>query len=117
MTPPMMGATQNSQSCVIAPPPANSATAVERAGFTDVLVTGIEIRWISVSARPMAIGAKPAGRVLVGGAQDHHQEHGGEHHFGDEGGEQANSPPANARHSRWRRSRRPAKPALPLAMR
>ena len=32
-----------------------------RAGFTDVLVTGIEMRWIRVSARPIAIGAKPAG--------------------------------------------------------
>ncbi|MNL49280.1 hypothetical protein D3C87_1722020 [compost metagenome] len=29
--------------------------------MTDVLVTGIDTRWISVSARPMAIGAKPDG--------------------------------------------------------
>ena len=32
-------------------------TAVERAGLTEVLVTGIEMRWISVNARPMATAA------------------------------------------------------------
>ena len=37
---------------------------MDRAGFTDVLVTGIEIRWMSVSARPMATGAVPAGAPL-----------------------------------------------------
>ena len=58
---PISGATQNSQSWLIAAVSANSAAAVERAGLTDVLVTGIEIKWISVSPRPMAIGAKPAG--------------------------------------------------------
>ena len=61
MTAPTIGATQNSQSCCRAQPPTNSAGPVERAGLTEVLVTGIEIRWIRVSARPMAIGAKPAG--------------------------------------------------------
>ena len=35
------------------------AGPVERAGFTDVLVTGMLIRWIRVSARPMASAAKP----------------------------------------------------------
>ena len=30
-----------------------------RAGFTDVFVTGMLIRWISVSARPIARPAKP----------------------------------------------------------
>ena len=39
--------------------------AVERAGLTEVLVTGIEIRWISVRLRPMASGAKPAGAALL----------------------------------------------------
>ena len=34
-----------------------------RAGLTEVLVTGMLIRWISVSARPMASGAKPAGAL------------------------------------------------------
>jgi len=34
---------------------------VLRAGFTDVAVTGMLIRWISVSAKPIAIGAKPLG--------------------------------------------------------
>lgn len=28
------------------------------------MVTGIEIRWINVSARPMAIGVKPGGARL-----------------------------------------------------
>ena len=32
-----------------------------RAGLTDVLVTGMLIRWMRVSPRPIAIGAKPAG--------------------------------------------------------
>ena len=32
-----------------------------RAGFTEVLVTGMLIRWMSVSPRPMAMGAKPCG--------------------------------------------------------
>jgi len=37
------------------------ATAVERAGLTEVLVTGMEMRWIRVRLRPMAIGAKLRG--------------------------------------------------------
>jgi len=37
---------------------------VLRAGLTEVFVTGIEIRWISVKQRPMAIGAKPFGASL-----------------------------------------------------
>jgi hypothetical protein len=53
----MSGAIQNSQSCCNAQPPTISAGPVLRAGFTEVLVTGMLIRWISVSARPMAIGA------------------------------------------------------------
>jgi hypothetical protein len=57
------GATQKSQSWPSAPVSAKKATAVERAGLTEVLVTGIEIRWMSVRPRPMAIGAKPAGAL------------------------------------------------------
>jgi len=34
---------------------------VLRAGFTEVLVIGMLMRWISVRPRPIAIGAKPAG--------------------------------------------------------
>ena len=41
--------------------PANRAGPVLRAGLTEVLVTGIDTRWIRVRARPMAIGAKPPG--------------------------------------------------------
>ena len=34
-----------------------------RAGFTDVFVTGMLIRWMSVNPRPIAIGANPAGAL------------------------------------------------------
>jgi hypothetical protein len=44
-----------------APSPLKKATAVERAGLTDVLLMGVEMRWISVRARPMAMGANPVG--------------------------------------------------------
>ncbi len=60
---PASGAIQKSQSCPSAPFSAKNATAVERAGFTEVLVTGIEIRWMRVRPRPIAIGAKPAGAL------------------------------------------------------
>jgi hypothetical protein len=63
---PISGATQNSQSCGTAPLSAKNATAVDRAGLTEVFVTGIDTRWISVSASPIASGANPGaapGRV------------------------------------------------------
>src|SRR5262245_38727205 len=60
MIAPTIGATQNSQSWLSAAVSANNATPVERAGFTEVFVTGMETRWISVSVRPIASGAKPA---------------------------------------------------------
>ena len=47
---PTIGATQNSHSCSSAQPPTNSAGPVLRAGFTEVLVTGMLTRWMSVSA-------------------------------------------------------------------
>ena len=37
---------------------------VLRAGFTEVLVTGILIKWIRVSPKPIAIGANPWGARL-----------------------------------------------------
>ena len=61
MAAPTIGATMNSHSWASAGPPAKIATAIERAGFTEVLVTGMLMRWIRVRARPMAIGAKPLG--------------------------------------------------------
>ncbi len=60
---PASGASQNNQTWLIAPFCANTAAASERAGLTDVLLTGIDTRWISVRPKPMAIGAKPAGAV------------------------------------------------------
>lgn len=59
-----MGACQNNQSWVMYSPPANRAGPVLRAGFTEVLVTGIETRWMMVSARPMGMPAKPAAAPL-----------------------------------------------------
>jgi hypothetical protein len=44
ITAPTIGATQNSHSCSTAQPPTNSAGPVLRAGFTEVLVTGMLIR-------------------------------------------------------------------------
>ena len=61
MTPPTIGAIQNSQSEPSATPPPKMAVAVERAGFTDALSTGIATKWMKVSVNPMAIGAKPIG--------------------------------------------------------
>ena len=58
---PARGASQNIHSCEIAAVSAKRATAVERAGLTEVLVTGIEMRWINASPIPMVRGANPAG--------------------------------------------------------
>ena len=65
MAAPISGATMNSQTWPSAPFCAKIAAAIERAGFTEVFDTGIEIRWISVRLSPMAIGAKPAGAALL----------------------------------------------------
>jgi hypothetical protein len=43
-TAPAIGATQNTHSCCIAQPPTSNAGPVLRAGFTDVLVTGMLMR-------------------------------------------------------------------------
>jgi len=59
-----MGATQNSHNCSRAQPPTKIAWLVLRAGLTEVLVTGMLIKWISVRHRPIAIGAKPVGVFL-----------------------------------------------------
>ena len=64
ITPPTIGATQNSQSVSSAWAPPKIAVAVERAGLSEAFDTGIATRWNSVSASPIAIGAKPAGRTF-----------------------------------------------------
>lgn len=51
MIAPTIGITQKNHSCDIAIDGPNTATPVLRAGFTEVLVTGIEIRWMSVRHR------------------------------------------------------------------
>ena len=52
-----MGTTQNNHTCPKGSPPTKIACDNERAGFTEVLVIGILIKWISVSAKPMATPA------------------------------------------------------------
>ena len=49
MTPPRIGATQNSQSEFQACGPAKIAVAVERAGLSDAFDTGIAIKWNKIS--------------------------------------------------------------------
>src|SRR6185369_15999746 len=65
ITPPTIGATQNSQSDPQASAPPKIAVAVERAGLTDAFDTGMATRWMTVRNSPIAIGAKPAGQFLV----------------------------------------------------
>ena len=78
---PTSGASQNSQSWAIYGPPANRAGPVLRAGLTEVLVTGIEIRWMSVRHRPIGMPAKPDRRALRRAADDDEQEEEGQQHF------------------------------------
>ena len=49
----------NTHSCFSAQPCWNTAVARLRAGFTDVLSTGIVMRWITVSMRPIVTPVKP----------------------------------------------------------
>ena len=51
-------------------------------------MTGIEIRWISVRARPIASAAVPASGAHAGGPHDHEQEDRRQHHLDDEAGDQ-----------------------------
>ena len=54
---PNIGANQNNQTCDNGSPPTKIAWDNERAGFTEVLVIGILIKWINVKASPMATPA------------------------------------------------------------
>src|SRR5688500_15502077 len=49
---PMRGATIKTHSWLNAHPPTKTAGAMLRAGLTEVLVTGMPTRWISVSTSP-----------------------------------------------------------------
>ena len=69
-----MGATQNSQSWSSAHPPANKAGAVERAGLTEVLVTGIDDQMDQGQAQTDGDWREARGRAAMGRAQDHEQE-------------------------------------------
>ena len=48
----------NSHSWAMASTPAKRAGPIERAGFTEVPVSGIVAKWIIASDRPMAKGAR-----------------------------------------------------------
>ena len=54
MTAPRMGATKKSQSWARALPPDKRAGPRLRAGLTEVPVTGMVTRWISIRVTPMA---------------------------------------------------------------
>ena len=76
----------NSHSWAMASTPAKRAGPIERAGFTEVPVSGIVAKWIIASDRPMA--KRSQGRVLValvGDGEDRHQEHQGGHGLDEEG--------------------------------
>jgi len=68
--------------------PANRAGPVLRAGLTEVLVTGMETRWITVRVRPIAIGAKPAGGAGGRRAEDEDKENRSQHEFGQQARQQ-----------------------------
>ncbi len=57
----MIGASQKSQSWERAQPRTKIAGPVLLAGLTEVLVTGMLIKWMNVNAKPMAIPANPTG--------------------------------------------------------
>ena len=83
--PPRIGATQNIQSCANAQPPTKIAGPVLRAGFTEVLVTGMPTRWIRVSAEADGDRGEACGRpARIGGAHDHEQEDEREDDLGDD---------------------------------
>ena len=56
---PTSGASRKTQTCASGSPPTNSAGPSERAGFTEVPVSGIPTRWTAVSDSPIARPAKP----------------------------------------------------------
>ena len=57
-----------------ASPPANSAGPSDRAGFTDVPVSGMPIRWTAVSAQADGQPGEARRRRLAGHQQDHRDE-------------------------------------------
>ena len=81
-TAPINGNRMNAHSCCSASVlvSANSHVPRLRAGLTDVLSTGIEMRWISVSVMPATEPAH-SGRELLGRREqhDHHQQSGQQH--------------------------------------
>ena len=68
----------------MAQPPTNTAVAVLRAGLTEVFVTGMLIRWISVSAEADGETRESYWSAFVGRAEDDEQEHERHHDFAHE---------------------------------
>ena len=60
-TPPISGNTKNAHSWLSASEPLKIAAPKLRAGFTDVLSTGIVARWIMPSVSPAARPPNPVG--------------------------------------------------------
>ncbi len=59
--PPTIGKTMNTHSWLSAQLPWNMAVARLRAGLTDVLSIGIEMRWMTVRVRPTVTPVRPTG--------------------------------------------------------
>ena len=74
MPPPISGATQNIHNCWSAMPPTSSAGPVLRAGFTDVLVTGMLIEVDQGQPKADRNWSEPDGRARIGRAEDDEQE-------------------------------------------
>ena len=69
--PPTIGASQNSQSCPSAHPPTISAGPVLRAGFTEVLVTGILIKVDQSQDEAYRNRSESCRHATIGRAHDH----------------------------------------------
>ena len=76
----------NTQSCRSAQPCCITAVAMLRAGFTDVLSTGIVMRWITVSIRPTVTPVKPGAIDLRDVARDDEHEQPREDDLGEDHG-------------------------------
>ena len=83
-----------------------------RAGLTDVLSTGIEMRWMRVSVRPATRPLHADGEAAAAGGQHDQHQQGGQHHLGHDRRRRARSTgpttgsrrtdPGGSRRARWR---------------
>lgn len=75
----------NTNSCAIASQP-KSAGLIERAGFTDLFVTGMLARWMRDQGEVDRQRREPLGCAGVGHPEDEEQEDSGEHDLDDQPG-------------------------------